>query len=96
MTIPIEPRTPQVTIPLPTAEDMQLAAEAVRFREIMPWIESYVDRRVGIIEHNVFNASDNGVLTEDSAVAAWMEVKALRRMVRTLHQKINLGVRDNG
>lgn len=76
----------------PTPEELVQVRDGARISGMLPYLEDYVERQIHIVEMRVFDQSDKGTLTPDGAVSAWMEVKALRRMVRSMKQKGRVGV----
>ena len=71
--------------------EAEKVTQATRLYGMQPYVQDYVNRKIHIIEMRVFLLSDKGDLTPEAALAAWMEVKALRRFLNTVQQDINAG-----
>lgn len=71
--------------------DMSDARLSGTLEGIRPYLEEFVRRKISIVEMRVFLLSDRAELTSEAALAAWMEVKALRRLLNAADKDVKFG-----
>lgn len=67
-------------------KDLTDARVSGELEGVRPYVEEFVRRKIAIIEQRVFMLSDQSIFTAEMAMASWMEVKALRRLMSSIEQ----------
>lgn len=71
----------------PTADELADIRAVARINNFLPDIRALVDKRVEIITSRVMQEVNAGTLTPDKAYAAWYEVSAYRKMLKSFDVK---------
>lgn len=66
------------------AEDLSKLADGARMAGALPYIRHEVDRMENALIRRVMASLDDGALTPDAALYAWMELAAYRRLEKRL------------
>lgn len=74
-----------------TPKDLGLIREGVRLQGFLPYLEDAVSKMEGQLEGRVFRLLDEGKLTPELALMAWMEKLAYRRLIRKFDQQVRIG-----
>ena len=72
-------------------DDAARLVEGARVASFLPYVEKELAGMEQAIETRVFRAIDGGTFTPDMAMAAWMEKKACRSLLRRLGVHVRLG-----
>lgn len=58
---------------------------------LLPALEAEADRKIKAIENKIASAINDGKLTSDMAIMAWMEVKAIRDTSKSWRTRVLMG-----
>jgi hypothetical protein len=75
----------------PTPEEAEHLGEYGRLSGMVPYLQAEVDRMDAQLETRVFKALEAGKLTPEEALSAWMEKRALKRLLQKIEHKVKLG-----
>ena len=72
-------------------EEFANIKQGVVLEGFMPYLEMEVEKMVKGLENKTFSAINAGTLTPEVALSAWMERYALKRLLTSFEQRINVG-----
>ncbi len=78
---------------VPAADALELSAVAAhsRLAALAPDLDTMLEGMVKAVERRVLQDLDRMDLTEQAALAAWLEIAAIRRLGRRVRQKVSTG-----
>lgn len=66
--------------------------EGARLQGMLPHLEEFVERQKNRLVNEVTQKLQDGKLTPETAMYAWMEFVSLNRMLKSMASKIRIGI----
>lgn len=73
------------------ADQLGAVQDAVRLMGFLPYLQKEVDGMAKAVENRVFTSITQGTFSPDQAYQAWLEVHAMKRMVKRLETQVKVG-----
>lgn len=71
--------------------DLSKVTEGAYLASLLPYLEGEVERQENLIIRRVIGMHEKGELTPDGALSAWMELIALRKLLKGLDTRVRVG-----
>ena len=73
-------------------EDLSAIREGAALSGVLPYLEEALNSMEDQLEGRVFASLNEGTLTPELALYAWMEKQSYRRLMRRFNQKVQIGL----